>query len=185
MAERKVKGTMLIDQVKQIRANKDKDWDKYLKPEDREIISGRILPSTWYPLELYQRCGLAVFQVLGGGNPDLARLRGKIRGKELFGDVYKNIVAKKDPMTALRSFVKIYGGLFNFSTIELEKIEEKHAIIKHDYDPEDPGNMPYCYTLMGHLDVLVEMTGGKNVKIELTSKQWEGAPVTIFDITWE
>ena len=185
MGEKKVKGSMLVDQVRIIRANKDKDWSEYLGPEDWETIMETILPSTWYPLEIYKRCGWAVFQVIAGGDPNLARMRGKIRGKELFENIYKNIAATKDPMTALKSFVKIYGNLFNFSSLEFEKVGDKHAVVKHDYDPKDPTNVPYCYTLMGHLEILVEITGGKNVQIEFTSKQWEGAPVTNFDITWE
>jgi len=185
MADRKVKGTMVVDHVRMIRANKGRDWDKYLKPQDWEIVNGRILPSMWYPLETYQRCGWATYQVLAGGNLDLVRLRGRIRGKELFEDIYKNIVIDQNPMKALDRFVIIYGQLFNFSTLEFEKVGEKHARIHHDYDPNDPGSLPYCYQLMGHFDTLIEMTGGKNVKIELIAKQWEGAPETIFNITWE
>ncbi len=49
MAERKVKGTMVVDQVKLIRGNKSMNWSKYLKPEDWEAINKRILPSEWYP----------------------------------------------------------------------------------------------------------------------------------------
>jgi len=185
MTEKKVKGTILIDMVRMIRGNRDKDWDKYLTPEDWEIINGRVLPSSWYPFESYQRCGLAVFQNIAEGDLDLARLRGKIRGKELFEDVYRNVLESGDPQTALGTFVKMYKNLFNFSTITYEKAGDKHALLKHDYDPDDPGNVPYCYILMGHLEQLVEMTGGKNVKIELSTKQWEGDPVTTFDIRWD
>jgi hypothetical protein len=183
--ERKVKGTMLIDQVRIIRANMDKDWNKYLKSEDWEIIKQTVLPSTWYPLETYRRCGWAVFNIIAGGDPNLARLRGKIRGEELFGDIYKNVVIKDDPMSTLRSFVQIYRTLFNFSTVTFEKAGKKRAMVKHDYDPNDPSNVPYCNMLLGHLEALVEMTGGENVKIEFASKQWEGDPVTNFDIKWE
>jgi hypothetical protein len=45
MSDEKVKGTMMIDQVRMIRGNKDKDWNKYLKPEDWNIINTKILPS--------------------------------------------------------------------------------------------------------------------------------------------
>ncbi len=185
MEEKKVKGTMLIDMVRMIRGNKDRGWDQYLKPQDWQVINSTILSSTWYPLELYQRFGNACFQVLAGGKPDLARLRGKIRGKELFRDVYKNLAASPGPMEALKNFVNIYGRLFNFSTLSFEKAGDNHALVKHDYDPDDPGNVAYCYTLMGHLEVLAEMTGGQDVKIELTSKQWEHDPITTFDIKWK
>ena len=88
-------------------------------------------------------------------------------------------------MKALDRFVIIYSQLINFSTLKFEKVGDKHAQIHHKWDAKDPTEPPYCYQLMGHLDVLVEMTGGKNAKINLKAKQWEGAPFTIFDITWE
>jgi hypothetical protein len=185
MSNQKVKGTMMADQVRMIRGNKDKDWNKYLKPEDWEIINGRVLSAAWYPLDTYKRCGWATFQLLAGGVPEVARERGRIRGKELFETIYKNVITERDPMKALGYFVIMYGQLFNFSTLEFKKIGAKHAYISHIYDASDPANLPYCYQLMGHLDMLVETTGGKNVKIEMKGKQWEGDNSTVFDIKWE
>jgi hypothetical protein len=186
LADRKVKGTMLVDLVRMIRANKDKDWGKHLTPEDWNIINKRILPSEWYPLEIFQRCGMATFQLLAQGNLDLVRLRGRIRGKELFENVYKSLIISQDPAASLSRFVTVYGQLFNFSSLRFENLGKGHAKIHHDYDASrNPGTMPYCHQLMGILDVLVEIAGGKNVKIELDAKQWEGATKTIFDITWE
>jgi hypothetical protein len=185
MSDEKVKGTMLADQVRMIRANKDKDWNKYLKPEDWNIIKGMVLPAAWYPLATYKRCGVATFHLLAGGNTELVRLRGRIRGKELFETTYKHIISEHDPMKALGSFVNLYGQLFSISPLEFRKIDAKHAYVFHNYDPSDPGNLPYCYQLMGHLDALVEMAGGKNIKIEFKEKTWAGASATVFDIQWE
>ena len=83
MAEKKVKGTMLVDQVRMIRAHKHHDWDDVLEPEDWEFINQMFLPSSWYPLEWYEKCGWATFQVLAGGNVDLVRFRGRARGNPL------------------------------------------------------------------------------------------------------
>ena len=185
MNERKVKGTMLVDHVRMIRGNKERNWNQYLKPEDWAVIKTRILASEWYPLELYKRCGWAAFNELAGGSTDLTRLRGKIRGKELFEGVYKSLIGGNDPMMALQRFVGMYSQLFNFSTLTFENAGANHGRIHHDYDPGDPANVPYCYQLMGHLDVLIEMSGGENVVIELITKQWEGAPFTGFDIRWQ
>ncbi len=176
---------MLLDQVKTIRGNKSRDWSKYLKPEDWETINKRILPSEWYPLELYRRLGLATFNVLGQGNVDIVRLRGQIRGKELFETIYKSLITPQDPMTTLSRFVVAYGQLFNFSLLKFENAGTGHAKIFHDYSSSDPVTKPYCYNLMGHLEVLVEMAGGRNVNVEFKAKQWEGAATTIFDINWE
>jgi len=185
MAERKVKGTMIIDYVRMIRGNKHLKWDQYLTPDDWKMVMQRILPSAWYPLEFYRKVGWATFKLIGKENPELARLRGRIRGKELFQETYKYLPKDQGPAKALERFVSMYSSLFNFSSLQFKKIDDKHVKIRHDYDPNDPTNVPYCYNFMGHLDSLVEMAGGQNGKITLLSKQWEGAPATVFDITWE
>ena len=84
----KVKGTMLIDQVRMIRGNKDKDWRNYLTSEDWAIVKGMVMPASWYPVETYKRCGRDVFKVFAGGNTDIVRLSGKMRRKELFETTY-------------------------------------------------------------------------------------------------
>ena len=186
MSDQKVKGTMLIDQVRMIKGNKDKDWNKYIKPEDWNIIKGMVMPSEWYPLDTYKRCGRSIFQLLASGNTELVRLRGRMRGKELFETTYKHVISDHNPMNSLSSFVNLYGQLFSVSPIEFKKIDAKHACVlyRYDEDPNDPGHIHFCYQLMGHLDVLLEMAGGKNVKIEMIEKLWEGAGATVFDIQW-
>jgi hypothetical protein len=185
VADRKVKGTMILDFVRTIRANKTQDWNKYLKPEDWEIINKRILPSLWYPVEIFTRCGWAIFKIMAQGNLDVARMGGKMQGKNLFETVYKGIVTAQDPQTALNRFVVVYNQFFNFSSLRFEEAGKNHLKIHNDYDESNqPGMAAYCYNLMGILETLVEMSGGKNGKIKLTAKQWEGARTTIFDITW-
>jgi hypothetical protein len=184
MDVRKVKGTMLVDQVRMIRGNKELDWDEYLKPEDWEVIGGRILVSEWYPLEIYQRCGWATYKLLALGNLELVRLRGRIRGQELFEGIYNTIIVNKTPEEAIKRFIGMYVQLFNFSTLKLEEAGRTYAKLSHHHDSLDPANTPYVYQLMGHLDRLTEMAGGENVEIALSDKEWEGAAQTIFNITW-
>jgi uncharacterized protein (TIGR02265 family) len=184
MDEKKVKGTMLIDLVRMIRLNKDKDWNKHLKPEDWDIINSLILPTKWYPLDFFSRCGLATFNVLAEGKLELSRFNGRMTAKTLFTNTYKSVVDSKDPMKGLTQFVTIYGAFFNFSSLKLEKLDKNHAKIHHDYDAGDQSNLAYAHQLMGMLDTLIEMNGAKNPKITLSAKQWEGAPATTFDITW-
>jgi hypothetical protein len=182
VGDHKVKGTMFVDLVKMIRANKRLNWSKYLSPADWEVINTRIVPSKWYSLELYEKFAMAVFQVLAKGNTDVVRQRGRVRGKELFEGVYQSIIISNDPMESLSRFVVSFGQFFNFSLNKFENAGNNHAKVSHE--SEHP-SMPYSFQLMGHLEVLVEIAGGKNVKIEMVAKQWEGAPSTVFDITWD
>lgn len=185
MADKQVKGTMLLDFVRIIRSNKGMDWNKHLKPEDWEVINSLVLPTKWYPFEFYLRCAMASFILLAKGKLETARLNGRFMAKSLFESTYKSIVNSKNPMKGLNQFVLTYGSFFNFSSLKFEEVEEKHAKIHHDYDTGKDVIMPYCHQLMGMFDTLVQMTGGKNHNITFSAKQWEGAPSTIFDITWQ
>jgi uncharacterized protein (TIGR02265 family) len=185
MEEKKVKGTMLLDFVKMVKVHKNLDWNKHLKPEDWELINAIILPSKWYPLDFFKRCSTAAFVLLAGSNLEMARTNGQMMAKHLFETTYKTVVQSKDPMRALSQFVANYATLFNFSLLKLEKIDPRHVHVLHDYDPRDKGNIAYCHQMMGMFETMVQMTGGKDGKVVLAKKQWEGAPATIFDITWE
>jgi uncharacterized protein (TIGR02265 family) len=185
MSEKQVKGTMLIDFVRIIRSKKNLDWNKHLKPEDWETINSLILPTKWYPFELYLRCAMASFLLLAKGNLETARLNGQVMAKSLFETTYKSIINSKDPKRGLKQFVLTYGSFFNFSSLKYEEVDEKHAKIHHEYDTGKDAIIPYCHQLMGMFDMLVQMTGGKNHNVTLSSQQWEGAPATTFDITWQ
>ena len=185
MENKKVKGTMLINLVRMIRQNKNLDWDKYLLPEDWEIVNSRIMLMNWYPLDLYRRCGIAAFMLIAKKDFNMVRFSGKVIGQEMFTKIYKSIIATKDPKAAIQQFIRFYGSLFNFSTLRLESSKGKHLVIHHDYDPNDRSNVPYCYQLMGILDALIELTGGKNPKVNLVERQWKGAQESVFDVQWQ
>jgi hypothetical protein len=185
MEKKRVKGTLLLDYVRMIRANKDKDWRKYLTPEDWEIINGRILPSLWYPYETFKRGGMAAFYLLGGGNLDAVRAWGKISMEYLTKGVYKSIVADPDPVMALERFVIMRRQFFNFVAMEFEKIGEKHVKIILAGAPDDSSIDAYGAQLAGGLERLVELTGGKNPHIKYINRPSAGESNTEFDISWD
>jgi hypothetical protein len=185
MSDRKIKGTMLIDQVRLIRANKHLDWTPYLGAAEWEAISVRLLPTEWYPLDLYEKCGWATFNVLARGSAELVRHRGRQRGKELFETTYKALTVGQDPIRALERFVKSYALLFNFATLRFEKLTDRHARIHRDHELQRPSNLPYCQLLMGHLEALIKVTGGRNIRVDFLTMQWEGSPSTILDCVWD
>jgi hypothetical protein len=45
----KVKGTMVVDVVKAIKADKSRNWDQILSATAREMVSREILSSVWRP----------------------------------------------------------------------------------------------------------------------------------------
>jgi len=186
MDEEKVKGTMLLDFVKMIRANKNLDWDKYLKAEDWEVINSLVLPAKWYPVDVYKRCSYAAFVLLAGSNHEAARANGQSMGRRLFENTYKSIVQSGDPGRALKQYVLVHSSFFNVGMLKFEMVGSGKAKIHLNYNNfHDNSNAAFCSQMHGLLESLVQAAGGKNQHVAISAKQWEGAPATVFEITWK
>lgn len=184
MSGKRVKGTMLLDQVKMLRKNKHLDWEAYLDREDWDIVHSQIMPFQWYPLETYERLGWAAFQLLAGGSLVRIQQHGRDKGKELFGEVYSSLLKYQDPGRAIEAFVKAYGTLFDFNTLSFERSADKCVVVKHSFPEHDNTNMVYCHQLTGMLQTLAEMSGGENVSVSLLAREWAGGLNTVIEITW-
>jgi len=179
------KGTMLLDYVRIIRANKDKDWDKWLEPQDWEIINERILPSRWYPYESFQRIGLAVFKEIAGSNLDTVRGFGRFTAKGM-GQVYKNLRVEGDPAASAEKFAKIRETFLKDVDGGTQVTDRGPTWLKFkltlpsgvkDHETGDA----FGYQIAGILEEIVELAGGKNVSlsIEKTEDGYE------YDVKWE
>ena len=137
--EKKVKGSLLAIQARFIRANKDRDWDKYLKPEDWEIINASVLPSLWHPLETFQRGGVAIFEIIAGGDLEVIRSMGKFSVDQLAKDIYKVIsqAGKAQELTFSNIRTALSGAASDYDIRNaLKELEERnilgHTVTKHN-----------------------------------------------------
>src|SRR5690349_436248 len=94
--ERRVKGTLFVDYVRMLRANKEADWSRYLQPGDLEFLSQRIDPSGWYPMESFERMGVAILAEVARGELELVREWGRAQ-TEWIGQSQPELLAQGDP----------------------------------------------------------------------------------------
>jgi len=181
--ERFVKGTMVLDIVKTIRGFHDKPWDQYLSREAQELLQQRILASAWYPYEPVINCLNAIYLLIGGNNPKNARAWGRINGKQVFETVYKTLMVPGDTTESLKKLSIIVNVFFKGSSYESKEIEPRHFQVQI-FD-NDPRTEAIYYLVQGWIDVIIEITGGKNAKVLFAQKHWEGNEFTIIDIRWE
>ncbi len=162
-----VKGTWLLNFVKVIRANKDKDFSQWLEPEDFEIIRERIMPSSWYPLKSFLRMGRAIFKGVAESNLDVTRLFGRLIMQSNL-KIYKNLLVEGDPATSIDKFALLrksfFGGIASFIEV-IDKgenwTEYKLIMTDHKYMELDTADA-FSYLLAGCVEQLAEQTGGKN-----------------------
>jgi len=178
----KVKGTILIDFIKTIKADKSGTYDAYLTDRDREILSERILPSGWYPYETFRNCFSAAVKVLAKDDMEMVRKWGKLYGESIITSVYKGIIKEGSPMDSLKKYGTYIRNMFDFGEIMVEALSDNEAMIV--IKDTDRDFEPLYYMMVGWIERSLELCGAKDIKTELVSKSWEGAPVTSVKLTW-
>jgi hypothetical protein len=164
-----VKGTWITDYVRMIRANKDKDWDKYLKPEDWKIIKGKVLSSVWYPYDSFIRMGLAVFFELAQGELAVTRAFGKMFAENIT-QIYRHIVLEGDPSGTIAKIYALQGTFFRDipSMIVPVAHEKNRSVVRIgvSLQEEQRGVEPFAYQFLGMLERLLEKAGAKKYQGE-------------------
>jgi hypothetical protein len=179
-----VKGTMIIDYVKLVRTNPDKDWDRYLEAEDWEIINGQVLSSAWYPYGFFRRLGYAVFKEIAGADLEAVRFFGKINIKNTL-KIYKGVLAPGDPVASAENFANLRRNFIK-ADADTRMVEHgdgwmKYKVTAPSGEKDAEGLEAFCYQIAGNLEGIVEDTGGKVISSEVSSTETEGE----ITVKWE
>ena len=187
LEKEKVKGIVFIDFVKTIRNAKDERLWGYLTEKDRDVVSGVVFPGGWYPMDTFGRCLTAVFEVLGDRNPENARTWGKVFGGKIFSNVYKEISYRvaSDVPDSLKRFILISKTFFSDSALELVGLEKQSARLRVTRIPDLPAVSIYFYVLSGCIEVYIELSGGKNVRVEFSQTEVNGKKEVVFTARWD
>jgi len=186
-----VKGALILEIARLIRANKDKNWDKYLTKEDKEILFSRVLPTSWYPMSAYERAGYAILMEIGQGKFENAKLWGRFVIDDTIKRYYHNLSDAQDPMVGIERFRLFRKQWFkfddpNFEAIEITKITPDQAKVTLRSDYPTPYFEAYTHQSIGSLERLVELNGGKEIKIIIEEHDWKGErPYTVFLVSWK
>ncbi len=183
---RRVKGTLFVDYIRMIKSRKDVDWGKYLTEEDMEYLEKdkRILPSSWYPFDTFERMGIGVFTEIGGGDMDMVRLWGQV-STELLTGVYKNLVEPGNPVRSAEKFDIIRASFFDFPGVELSIVgEEKRLTLAVFFSDNMDAAEAQAYQALGGIERLLEMAGAKDIKYNFVARIWEGDPRTLIEVSW-
>jgi len=181
----KVKGTMVVDVVRAIKADKSRKWEQILSAAARETVAQEILLSAWYPYELFMECLKYVFEVYGNNNPEIAKAWGKENGKRVFEGIYSTMVAPRDPEASLEKLQTI--GIRTFFNGEVWRqpvvIEPNHLEMKL-FMP-DPDFRIIVYFILGWIEVIAAMAGAVNPQAVLLQTQSAKDAQTVIKLTWD
>jgi hypothetical protein len=180
---RRVKGILFVDYVRMLKARKDVDWSRTLPPEDVRYLDERIAPDDWYPMETFERMGLAILSEIAVGQIDMVRMFGRMSIDWLIRS-YPTLVAPGDPRDTLMRFQVLRRSFFDYQALEIDTISDGDAAILIAYGMSPLAEEAASWQTMGFFERLLEVAGATQVRAWFSTKSWDGDLVTTAMLQW-
>jgi hypothetical protein len=180
---RRVRGTLFVDYVRMLRAKRSTDLSRYLTPEDMAYLLQRIEPDVWYPMDTFERMGLAI---LGEITPNLYLVRVWGRAQiDWLAEQHSNLVVPHDALETLRRFRVLRASFFNYEALQLTELCDGEGVVTVAYGMSPRAEEAATHQTLGFFERLLEVAGAAEPRAWIASKSWEGAPATTILLRWE
>jgi hypothetical protein len=183
IVERQVKGALFVDYVRMIRAHKTVDWARHLSVEDRKFLEVRIEPQVWYPMQTFERMGLAILDELGRSDPLSAQAWGRY-STELLAREHPDLLVPDDPRESLMRFQVMRGSFFDFPAVSVGEITDHAARIEIQYGMGPRAEQAACHQTLGFFLQLLKLVGADNPRAAFEARSWEGDAATVVALSW-
>jgi hypothetical protein len=184
MVGRRVKGTLFVDYVRMIRSAKAVDWSQHLSPADLSYLVQRVDPDSWYPMESFERMGLAILTQVAGGDLETVRAFGRASIDHLCL-VHPDLVAPGDPRDSLMRFQVLRQTFFNYAAISINSISDEEASFTVQYGMSHAAEEAASWQTLGFFERLIEVAGAHHVQAWFSSCAWKGELVTVAELRWQ
>ncbi len=181
--ERRVKGTLFVDYVRVLRGLKGFDWSRHLQPVDLELITSRIDPDSWYPMDTFERLGLAIHAEVTRGDLEIVRAFGR-RSIGALCKHHPDLLAPGDPRDTLMRFGVLRRSFFNYAAIALGSVSDGEASVEISYGMGPVAEEAASWQSLGFFEQLLETAGARSVKAWFSACAWRGDLVTVAQLRW-
>jgi uncharacterized protein (TIGR02265 family) len=182
---RRVRGTLFVDYVRMIRGNKAVDWTAYLEPEDVAFLEAdtKIDPQGWYPMETFERLGVAIVREVARGQLGAVQMWGRFQVATVV-KAFPALVAAGQPRETLMRFHALHRSFFDYDAVVVEEALDDSARVHIQYEMGAEAEEAACHQTLGFFEQLVEVSGGRDVSAKLQRRSWDGADRTLVVLAW-
>lgn len=182
-----VKGTALVFLPQFIKTSFGEtqfdDWLNELPPKSRAIYSKSILSSSWYELDdAFTEPLIKICDMFYNGDPREVWKIGRFSADYGLKGVYKLLVRLGSPEALAKRAGSVIEKYYNPSSIECLEAVRNHAVLRVTRFPS--WNKLIEYRIGGYMERGIEISGGKNPHVEITSSLTKGHDFTEYDIKW-
>jgi hypothetical protein len=181
--ERRVKGTLFVDYVRMLRSRRDVDWSTYLQSADLSFLVQRIEPDSWYPMESFERMGLAILAEIASNDLETVRVFGRMSIDWLISQ-YANLVAPFDPRDTLMRFQVLRRSFFDYAALEMTSVSDGEATLTIAYGMGARAEEAASWQTLGFFERLLEVAGASQVRAWFSARSWKGERITEVQLRW-
>jgi hypothetical protein len=185
MVEGRVKGTIVMQTVKFIRSKKEEG--RRLVPENlQHYLSGRILPTSWYPEEdflVLMQVTTELFAGPGSGKRlDAWEKASRVTAPFYFDETYSVLVRKGDPAKSLAQYGILWRLRRDTGVVEHEQLGDHEALLRMKDFALVSAQM--CASIQGDLMGLLDSAGAKDVAASHPRCRSKGDPLCEWHLPW-
>ena len=178
-----VKGVLFADYVRMLRAHGGRTLREFLLPEDQRYLEETIDLEQWYPMETFERLGVAIFQAIAEGDLGLVRDWGRASVERVVR-MHEHVLVPGDPRESLMRFFVLRRSLFDFEALTMLQLSDTSASIGVEYGMEPLAERAAAVQTMGFFEGLVALAEGRDVQAEFLESSWRGDRQTIIGFSW-
>jgi uncharacterized protein (TIGR02265 family) len=184
----RIKGSVLITRLNLLRkhggAERLQQVLQRLPAADRKVLEGVILPISWYSMELNLRLDAAMADVLSPSDRVRAFIdMGRASAEENLNGPHHVFIRKGDPHFLLSHAPEIYRLYYAVGTRSYEKIGARTGVLRTV--GADNATAEDCLTIIGWYQRAIEMSGGRDVRVEHTKCRARGSGHCEYHCSWE
>jgi hypothetical protein len=178
-----VKGVLFADYVRMLRAYRGRTCHEFLEPEDLAFLGQTVDLDAWYPMESFERLGVAIFQTIAEGDLGLVRDWGRASVARVVG-ANEHVLVPGDPRESLMRFFVLRRSLFDFEALCMLQLSDASASISVEYGMQPLAEQAAAVQTMGFFEGLIALAGGGDVRGEFLESSWRGDRQTIIGFSW-
>jgi hypothetical protein len=169
--------------VEKLHTHKFNEWIESLPEESKEIFSNPIDATHWYPIDSAaiiptQRIGTLIFNSTEDGAWEL----GRYSADTALHGIYKVFVRVLNPTYLIQRAGRILSTFYHPSKIEVIEASSK-SVILHITEMGAP-HVIIEKRIGGWIEKALEITGCKDIEIDIPKSMAKGDPVTEYRISW-
>lgn len=187
MKERLVKGTNVVGIVRLLRAHQREHPLPELGVWERDLLSKRVAPSTWYALGIFDSLLQIAHRFVFDGSEAAAQAMGRNFARETQEQrAAPDALKTSQPIEVLTVMAGRWRSLFNFGQLEVTPWPTPTS--EHGVRVQVTGypDMSACHghAIIGWSMQLVEDAGAKEVALRVEERPWMHNSVLTYTLQW-